>query len=170
MIKRSIIADNGITFDPYVRGLGDDILFSLHVYEHVKTVAYIQKPIYHYRVLNVSYSHGFKANLLNNYRLIFDKMEEYLKRGNKEKLQWDGYYLRVYYYVEEANFRYFHNEQNPASAEERFAEFKSVLNTEPYRTAIRKVPVSIFPNKREWIHILMLRFGFYGLYWKLKRK
>lgn len=167
MIRRSILEENNIRFDPYVKGLGDDILFSLHVYEHVRRVAYVQAPIYHYRILNVSYSHGFKANLLENYGLIFERMEHFLRHYKKEELHWNAYYLRVYYYTLESLRRYFRNTNNPKSEKERFEEFVSVMKSEPYHTAVQKLPLKWMLGKRSKMKLLLLRFGQYKLFWRL---
>lgn len=74
----------------------------LHVYEYVKSVAYVQKPIYHYRIMELSYSQGYKKNILESYELIFDRMEKYLNDYNKDKDYWNGYYFRVLIYFQHA--------------------------------------------------------------------
>lgn len=170
LIKRSLIVDNDLRFDPYVKGLADDILFTLHLYEHVRSVAYIQEPIYNFRVMELSYTKGYKANLLEVYSRIFEKMELFLQEYKKDRVHWDYYYLRIYLYMHEALHRYFKNKNNPKTEKERFAEFKSVLNTEPYKTAIKKVPISVFGNNKEKLQIFMLRYGMHSIYWNLKSK
>lgn len=169
LIRRALLDENNIRFDPYVRGLGDDILFSLHVYEHVKRVAYVQSPIYHYRILNVSYSHGYKKNLLENYDLIFERMEKFLTDYKKDQNQWNAYYARIWIYFGEAVRRYFLNTNNLDPEDARFNEFKKTLNTAPYKTAIQKLPLGLFAARKTKLQILMLRIGLYKAFWMYKK-
>lgn len=169
MIKRSLIADNNLRYDPYVKGLGDDILFMLHVYEHVKKVAYIRAPLYHYRLVEMSYSHGFKANLLEVYELIFEKMEKFLVDNNKSEEHWKAFYFRVFLYFQQAMVRYFKNTQNPASEKERFEMMKKLLKTEPYSSAVKNAPLNIIDSKKMKLAIILLRMGLYKVYWMLNK-
>jgi len=167
MVKRSLIADNNLRFDPYVKGLGDDILFMLHLYEYAKKVSYIKAPIYHYRAVEVSYSHGYKANLLDVYKLIFEKMEQFLVENKKGKDTWKAYHFRVLVYHEQAMARYYGNTQNPKSESERFNEMKAVLNTEPYKQAAKNVSLAKIVGKRSMLKFAMLKFKMHKLYWKM---
>lgn len=169
MFRTSVIKENHLEFDPYVRGLGDDILFTLHVYEHAKKIAYIQHPIYHYREVAVSYSHGYKANYLEAVGLIYEHMEKFLRDYGKNETTWSFYYYRVLIYFTQGMARYFKNSGNPKSEQERFAEFKKTLQTEPYRTALKKAPLGVIQNKRSKYSFWMLRMGLYSLYWRMKR-
>lgn len=167
MVRRGIIEDNQLWYDPSVRGLGDDILFTLHLYDHIQSVAYTSHPIYHYRIVPLSYSHGFKANLLENYRIIFDRMEEFLTSTKKDSEYWDAYYFRVLIYFSEAIKRYFKNKENPKLESERFNEMKALLKTEPYRSAVEKVDISRLLSKKMKIKILLLKMKMFRLLWKL---
>ena len=169
LIRRAVIADNNVAFDPYVKGLGDDILFMLHVYEFVHKVAYVQVPIYHYRIVDASYSHGFKAKLLDNYKLIFARMEQFLREAKKDEKHWQAYYFRVLIYFQQAMGRYFKNPNNPATEKERYVAMKELLATEPYRTAVDKVPLHIIGHKKTKITLMLLRLRMYKLYWMLKK-
>lgn len=169
LFRTSVIVDNKLAFDPYVRGLGDDILFTLHVYEHVHKVAYIQHPIYHYREVALSYSHGYKANYLETTNLIYDRMERFLKEYKKDSQLWDFYYYRVLIYLNQGMSRYFKNQGNIKSEKERYLEFKNLLKREPYRSAIRKIPLNVIGNKRNKYSFWLLRLRLYRVYWKLKK-
>lgn len=167
MMRRALIAENALSFDPYVKGMADDILFTLHLYEHVRKVAYIQVPIYHYRIVDESLTRVYKADLLQRYDLIFERMEQFLRRYHKDEMAWQAYYLRVLLYLDAAMKRYFKSPSNPKPEEERRREFMEVLGREPYRTALKKAPVAWFykPKTR-------LKYGLLQhcprMYWALK--
>ena len=141
----------------------------LHVYEYVKKVSYIQKPIYHYRIMELSYSQGYKKNILESYELIFDRMEKYLNDYNKDKDYWNGYYFRVLIYFQQAMDRYFKNVSNPKTKEECINEMRKVLSTSPYKEAIRNLPLHMVVNFKQKITVILLRLKCYKLYWMLKK-
>ena len=170
MLKMSILKENNLRFDPYVRGLGDDILFSLHVYEYVKKVAYIQSVIYHYRTVDLSYSHGYKSNYPETVARILEKHEAFLKAYHKNEFAWGSYYLRVLIYLQQGMERYFRNPDNPRPEAERYQEFRQLIRTEPYKTAKQKAPIHYFGTKRLRITACLLRVGLDKWYWKLIMK
>ena len=165
MFRFAVIRDNHVQYDPYVKGLGDDILFSLHLYQHVTKVAYIQKVIYHYRRLDSSYSHGFKSNYLETVDRIYEKQEEFLKTYHKSGWSWNSYYMRVLIYLQQGMARYFKNQDNPKSEAERYAEFCKILKTQPYVDAVKKVSVKYMGSKKLKYTTLLLKYGMKRLYW-----
>ncbi len=169
MFKRKIVCEHNIRYDTSLKSLGEDVFFWQHIYEYVKRVAYIETPIYSYRMLDDSLSHGYKENLLETYRTIFDKEEEFLYAYKKGQEQWDAYYFRVILYIHRAMPLYFQNENNPRKEKERFAEMKALLRKEPFRTAIKTVPLGMLVSRRSRIAIVMLRWNLFWLYWLLKR-
>lgn len=169
MIKSSVILDNNLQFDPYVRGLGDDILFTLHLYEYVKKIAYMKHVIYHYRKLDNSYSHGFKANYFENIDRINQKQEQFLKQHKKGRMAKEAYYIRVMLYLQQGMDRYFLNADNPKSEKERYAEFKALIKTHPYAEAIKNAPTRYIGLKKLKYFIWMLRYGMAKIYWNKKK-
>ena len=139
LFKASIIKNNNLRYDSSVKGLGDDILFTLRLYEFVNKVAYIPHVIYHYRLLNASYSHGYKENYFENVAIILKKQEEFLADFQKDELAWKSYYNRVLIYFLSGMQRYFRNVENPKSEKQRYREFIDLVGKDPYKTAIRKV-------------------------------
>ena len=88
---------------------------------------------------------------------------------DEEQEQWDAYYFRVILYIHRAMPLYFQNENNPRKEKERFAEMKALLRKEPFRTAIKTVPLGMLVSRRSRIAIVMLRWNLFWLYWLLKR-
>lgn len=106
---------------------------------------------------------------MESYELIFDRMEKYLNDYNKDKDYWNGYYFRVLIYFQHAMDRYFKNENNPKTKQERMNEMKNVLSTSPYKEAIRNLPLSMVANFKQKVTVILLRFKCYRLYWMLKK-
>ena len=165
MVKRSIVEENELSFDPTVKGLGDDILFALHVYEYVKKAAYIQTPIYHYRIIEGTYTRGYKSDLLEKYSITLSRMQQFISDYSKGEDTKKSFYIRTILYFDDAMNRYFKNENNPKNSKELFAEMKDTLRKEPYRTAVKKAPLKDFGFNRLYIRFMLLRLHFYRLYW-----
>lgn len=170
LMKRSIIEDNKVRFDPYVRGLWDDILFTLYLYEHVSSVAYIHKVLYHWRVVENSYTHGYKPNFIETIRRIFEHMEEYLRRCNKGKMHWKAYYIRVMLYFDQALAVYFMNVMNEKSDKERYAEFRDFVHSHPVCDAVRHMPLGVIEYRPIKVASVMLRLGLVRPYWEMKKR
>ena len=166
MVKASLISENNLRYDPYLQGLGDDIIFTLYLYEFVKRVSYIQEVIYHYRVLDNSYSHGYKANYLEKMERIFEKQNEFLIRYDKDDFMRGSFYTRVLIYLYQGMNSYFRNKNNPKDEKTRYLEFRELIQTWPYKDAIKKAPVKYMGRRRLKYSTLLLRLGLYKLYWK----
>lgn len=168
LIRLSIIKDNNLLYDSKVKGLGDDILFSLNLYEYIKKVAYIQKPIYHYRVVTLSYSHGYKADYIQVVDRILQAMEEFITKNGKNENFMKFYYYRVLLYLNQGVNRYFKNDNNPMSKSQRYREFKRVINRQPYKKAIKEAPINVIRKKKSRYAYLLLRLKLSRIYWMLK--
>lgn len=170
-IRRSIIADNHLKFDTELRTMGEDILFMQYVFEFVKKVSYIPVLVYHYRVQDSSLSKGYRDNIVDVFQLALRKEEEYLTSNQKEKDFWAFYYFRVFDYIQRATKRFFLNPMNSKSEKSRFSDFKTMMKSEPYATAMLKLPLHIIRGKKNCLLLLYLRFHLFGLYWRfMKRK
>ena len=169
ILRRAIIEEHCIRYNEKLRQLGEDYLFWQYVFEHVKSIAYIESPIYHYRDAEQSLSHGFKENLLDVYREVFVEEERFLREKKKAKEHFEAYYFRVILYIRQAMGYYFINEKNPKSEKELFIEFKRLLHAEPYFSAVRKVHLRKLMSPKSRREVVFLRFGLLKHYWKLFR-
>ena len=167
MVRRKLLIDHEVVFDESLT-LGEDILFWQNVYDHVKRAAYIEVPIYHYRVVTDSLSHGYKGNLLTTYQQVFEAEESYLRSTEKGRIHWDAYYFRVLIHIHLSMYALFLNPENPSR--HAFRDFKQLLKTEPYRTAIQAVPLDKLLSKKTRLPILLLRRKQYRLYWLLRKR
>ncbi len=170
MFRRTIVSENCIRYDTDLKNLGEDVLFWQHIYEYVTRVAYIEVPIYRYRMLDDSLSHGYKENLVETYRVIFNKEEEFLYEHKKNQKHWDAYYFRVIIYIHQAMPFYFQNGNNPKGEKERFEEMKILLRTKPFSVAIKKTSLKTLVSWRGRVAIIILRLNLFRLYWLLKQK
>ena len=165
IVRTSIIKENKLLFDPYLRGIGDDTLFNLEIYEYITSVAYVKCATYHWRATELSYTNGYKENLMDTYSRIVERTEKFIKEHNKHGLLVDAYYSRMMLYIDQSMVRYFKNKQNQKKSEERYLEIKSVLESEPYKTAKNRNPLKYYRGKRLKIKMSFLKCGLYRIYW-----
>ena len=169
LIRASIIQANQLSYDTSVRGMFDDGLFMLHIFEFSKKVSYISHIIYYYRVVGSSITHKFNPNILDTYNLVYQRLFEFGKKYDKDKKYLNAVYIRIYCYLNKSLEVYFLNKNNELSDKKKYEEFVSMIKTEPYRTAINKVKLRSLYYKQSKILIMLLRMRMNRIYWWLKK-
>lgn len=167
ILKRRIIDEHNISFNEELKSLGEDILFWQNVYEYVRSVAYTDKPIYHYRNIGDSLSRGYKKDWLSIYQQSFREQIRFLNSNKKGKEHWEAFYFRVLIYIKQSMSSYYLNCQNTKGLSLLYKEFKSMVQSKPYSTAIKTVNLNKLVQKKNRIMVLLLRLRLYRLYWLL---
>ncbi len=145
--KSELIKNNNIMFNTNVKGIFDDGLFVVETIEHAKKV-YIDKiPLYHFRYITTSLTHNYKANVLNIYDLVFQELENFKEKYQKDELYEESYAARVNVFLIKSLHLYFFNNQNPKPLKVRLKELKQTL--QKYSKAIQEVNLDYFPKKRQ---------------------
>ncbi len=169
-VRLELLKNNDIKFDVRVKGIFDDIIYTAYVLANANTVSYIRVPVYYYRLIPVSITRTFKPNAPEINTAIFNSWQEFMIRYDR-----NGMFIKPYYAVIIRRFVeilpvYFFSKKNAASLRERLSKMKSMLNSEPYKTAIREVEHDKLSSYQKVMHNLMLvgsPFLIWGLF-KLK--
>jgi glycosyltransferase involved in cell wall biosynthesis len=169
MFLRSIIEDYGVRYNENLRAMGEDVLFSQELLEFVSSVTYTESIIYHYRQLDSSLSHGYKPDIIHVFQKAFDEEEQFLRCKQKGKEHWEAYYIRVIQYIERTIDGYFMNKENKKREMRCFVEFKHMLKSEPYCSALHRVPLKRFASRRFKIKVLLLRCGLASAFWTIMK-
>ena len=138
IVRRQQLLDMNFRFDLRVKGVCDDILYTAYIFAEAKTVAYVQTPVYNYRLLDGSITHTYKANLLEVNDTIFTAWQEFMDRYGKNGQFEKPFYANVIRRLKSTLGLYFFNEKNPKRFSTQCAELAELLCREPYRTAIRE--------------------------------
>lgn len=170
LIKSSLILENNLTYDTYVRGMFDDGIFMLHVFEYVKRAAYVSKVVYFYRVVETSVTHRFNPQILDTYQRVYERLDEFGRKYNKTDSYYDACYVREICYLNKAMEVYFLNAGNTGTEEERFGEFKKTAQSPPYAEAIRRVKLGSMKKVRSRLLVLLLRAKWYRFFWMIKKR
>lgn len=139
IVRRQMLLDKDIRFDLRVKGIYDDILYTAHIFAAANKVAYINVPVYNYRLLDSSITHTYKANLLEINDAIFHSWQEFMAKYGKDGQFEKPFYANVIRRFKSTLGLYFFSEKNTKTFGEQCAEMKALLNREPYCTAIREV-------------------------------
>lgn len=170
LIRKDIIKQNNLYFDTDVRGMYDDGLFMLSVFEYVKKISYLKIVTYNYRVVSSSITHRFNPNILNTYSIVYNKVNEFIKSYNKDSEFIKAFYIRVFAYLNKSMEVYFFHPQNKKTQKEKYQEFCALLEQEPYAQAIKQIKIGDLGNSNSKILLWILRHNLKRLYWFIKRR
>lgn len=145
LFKRSIVERENLRFDPYVLGIYDDNLFVLNYLVHCKKISYVSAPVYDYRIISGSLTKGYKKNTLQINDRIFQRIHEFVEKFEKDYMEEfeKAFYIYVIRRLDAALGAYFFSDKNEKKFVAKLKELKKVINTEPYKTAIKNVDVNL---------------------------
>ena len=142
LFRIDIIKNNNLRFDPYVKGIYDDNLFTLHYLEHVNSISYVPVPVYDYRIVAQSITQSFKPNTLEISGRIFERINDFIdEHGNREAFTIPFYNYVIRRFSAELGVYYF-SSNNTRSNREISRELRKMMNSEPYRSAIHNADTS----------------------------
>ena len=139
LVRRQFLLDNGIRFDLRLKGIFDDILYTAYIFAAAKKVAYVHVPVYNYRQLDSSITHSYKKDLLLINEAIFTAWGEFMEKYGPDGRFEKPFYANVLRRFKSTLGLYFFSEKNTASFRQQCQELKTLMASEPYRTAFREV-------------------------------
>ena len=170
LIRMSLIKENNIRFDPYVKGLFDDGLFTLAVYDHMKSFYYGMEYIYNYRINENSITQKFKKNEIDIMRLGFERIEDYIHENHREERLLLPYYCHVVRFLRQRLISYFFNSNNGKTYWEIRKELLSTIESEPFKTAIRKSKYKYFVRNHKMVLLCMRLHSVIGMREYVKKR
>ena len=139
LVRRKFLIDKNITFDQSLKGIFDDILYTAYLYATATKVVYITEAVYNYRILQSSITHTYKANLPEINKAIFKAWTKFLNQYGANGEFDEAYYVLVIRRLKGLLGLYFFSEKNNNSLKKQRIELKSLIKSEPYNSAIKKV-------------------------------
>ena len=146
-VKRDFLIEHNIQFDVRVKGIFDDILYTAYILANATTIIYVQHPVYNYRILAGSITRSFKANLLEINDAIFNSWNEFLDKYGKDGRFNEAYASYIIRRLKSTFGLFYLSDKNPMSLHMQFKDIKRLINTEPYKSAIRNVNPSKLLHK-----------------------
>lgn len=158
--RTSFLKNNGLYFPivPY----DEDSLFYLETLEKAKIVEYIAQPVYHYRYTEGSIVNRYRPDAIKEQKIYLTYIFDFSRRNNKSKEFQDSIYYRVFTSILLLIKQYFYHPQNSKSAIEKYKECRSLLRTEPYISALKKMKYSKM-RRNPRIKLLLIRLHLYAV-------
>lgn len=166
LFRKKIIMDNGLKFDPYVKGIYDDNLFTLHYLMHIKSMSYVKEPVYNFCIVSESLTQVYKPNTLEINKCIFERIEEFMEENESVDEFKDAYYVYVIRRLSKSLNVYFFTQKNHKTLHDKCAELRRVIHSEPYYSAIKKVDKDIL-LKNHMVVCLLARLNLPLVIWLL---
>jgi len=169
-VRLSMLKKAKIKFDVRVKGIFDDIIYTAHILANAKKVAYIKDPVYYYRIIPTSITRTYKVNALEINSAIFTCWQEFVKKYDTHNMFIKPYYANVIRRFIETLPIYFFSEKNTKSLPAIFNEISFVLNSEPYKTAVKEIEIKKLSKYQRSICYMMRLSSPYGIYLLFKVK
>ena len=154
LVKKSLLINNNIKFDLRLKGVFDDIIYTAYILAFSQKIIYIQKPVYCYRILDTSITHTFKPNVIEINSAIFNCWNEFFDRFNKTKTFEKPFYACIIRRLEESIRLYFINSNNDKDKKKLKLEYRNMIASEPYATAIKNVEILKLSKKQKVLSVL----------------
>ncbi len=139
LVKMELITQNGIEFDPSVKGIFDDIIYTAYILDAAGTISYISNPVYTYYINEESITHGYKENILEINNAIFDSWMSFLKKSGKNEELLPAFYANVLRRFADSVERYFYYQIAMLKNKGAYREMRDVMHCYPYKNISEKV-------------------------------
>ncbi len=157
LFRREILIENHVEFSTNI-SLYEDGMFDLYAFEFVKTVAYVQKPLYNYRILNSSLCHSYKYNSLDLYKRISEEILRFLKSRKKTTAFENAYETRFVYYAKKQIGQLF---SSNLSFFAKYRECRRLLTCDFYDGFLRKIPtMNLVKNEKTFGRLVSCKMFF----------
>ena len=140
----------------------EDSLFYLISIEKAKKIEYVGDSIYHYRFTEGSIVNRYRPNAVHEQELYLGYIFNFIKEYNKSEDFINKAYMRVMTSMLLLIKLKFFNSENKDNFLKRQRECAGLFNTEPYRSALKKLDTSKM-RRNAIIKLYMLRLHLYGL-------
>lgn len=158
LYKRVFVQKNGLFFTEELKVL-DDMIFNMKAFGVAKVVSYHKIPIYHYRYVPDSITNSYKPDRIAQDMEVWDAIQTYINEQvwetEEQETFLQAYYCRIVKSFSICCRLCFFHKQNKKSVVEKLTYVKEVLESNPYKTAFRKVSI----RNAEWKLKPMILFG-----------
>lgn len=164
LVKRSLLMDHNIRFDLRVKGLYDDILYTAHVLANASKVAYIQKPVYCYRLVTGSLTQSYRPNMPEIASAIIGAFQEFIRLHGIDGRFDTAFHALVIRMLHYSIPRYYCNKSNPKNIFELSKELKRIMKSPEYAQAARYAEIGkLFPGQRLVARLLKHQSAFLAI-------
>ena len=158
LVRRSMLIDNGIQFDTRVKGIYDDIIYSMYSTACSKKITYIAEPVYYYRLVQGSLTHSYRKDMPEVADAILNTVQEFLDKYDSNDRYIKAYYALCIRMISYSLGRYYCNKRNDESILALARKLRKVMGNEPYLSAARYAEVNkLTSGQKRLIKLVRLR-------------
>jgi glycosyltransferase involved in cell wall biosynthesis len=157
LYSASFIKRNGLEFVPNLKR-SQDLIFNLYALEHSKFVAYINRPLYHYRVNSESICNRFSKQVLDNVNAYLNEIDNFIKKFHKDdELFNEAYDTKVATSIYKCMFQYFFNDQYDGKYSDMKKELFQYISQDQFKYSLKKVKYRNL-EKTEKIFVFLIKY------------
>lgn len=166
LYRKEIIKNKDVKFDPQFEQ-GEDKLFNYQYLSEIKTIMYLDLPLYHYRQHSLSVSHKFYEKHVDNTTRILKKYYEIEPKIQTDKEYKNTYNIRVAYLAWWLIRKYYLHKDS--TVKQPMKEYKKMLKSTPYVESIKALNITKMRFSLTKIRLMLLKMHMYRvLFWDAK--
>lgn len=167
LYQAEIIKKNNLSFNPALTR-AQDVIFSMKALNSAKKIYYFDERLYHYRISDTSTTSGsrFIEDTNKPFDLLLSEFKKFIDENDlsDNKNYYNALYARTIQVLMWHLDHYYFHEQYPNKLKTMREQIKTLINKEPYKTAIKKVDSKILP-KKERLMVVLFRKSFILLFY-----
>lgn len=159
LYERNIIVNNHLIFDTSLEQ-GEDKLFNYAYHRCIESLAYLNEPMYHYRVYSESTTRKFFSGNVDTSIRVLKKYYDLEPRIANDFCYANAYYVRVSYIALFLIQKFYLHPGNDLP-ENMYESFKKMVSQEPFKSAIRKMRLKGMRISMTRLRLMFLKIKWY---------
>lgn len=160
LIKRSLLDALQPCF-PEALPMCEDVVFSLRLLLHAKSVVYCADAFYHYRQHGGSAVNRYRPNAEAEQALLLRAISEIISQTGCPERFSQGYYLEAFYAMQRIIMQGYYNVGNPMDARERRKRCDAAFAKPPYRAVLSQIDRRRL-SRNHRVKAFLIRFRLYS--------
>lgn len=163
LYRSDFLRENNLLYPVGVKR-AEDVNFNIRCFDAASRIGYLDRYFYYYRQHEESATYQYREG---GYQIFSDALlglREFLDETDKPELFYQIYYQRCIFFLLESMDMDYLNPQNKKPLFKRMAEFRKVMNQNPYSEAAELINMK-YMSLMKRIPVILIRFRLVGLLW-----
>ncbi len=162
LYSKDLLTRNKIKFKEGMK-YGEDVMFNLISFQNSKKIIFINSFTYNYILNYESVTQKYDNNIIAHYTKMLLELREYLTRHDLYKQFKNEYQYFVLRQINKFCRLYFFRKENKKTYQELKREFLSLIDMDPYYTAVYKEKINFLSIQRRVLLMLLKMKNFFIL-------
>ena len=138
LFKRALIVDNHLFFAENVKA-NEDVIFNIHAFQYAEKIAFIDLPLYHWRMNPTSIGHKYTPDRVEIDREIYKELNAIGRKYNLSEEYYQAVNIKMVHNTIYLGARCFFNKNNKKKLIQKIKSMNTILHEEPIFTVFEKV-------------------------------